>query len=197
MKYMLIGIYGVLADLEGDIVGRLVKEFGYIGEANRYESNILERFTRKDVFDRALSYLENEDVYRCLNPDMGAVKFVLDAGSRDYDVAFMIEDQRLERVAEKWLKKIMGISRPEILVVDEEADLGLIGSHVAFLVDDSPTMVRSYLRLGKPAFSWEQHWNMDVFPKIWTDRNNEAVLQESESASEGIYFWNYVEENMK
>lgn len=199
MNYLLIGIDGVLADLEGDIVTRLKREFGHHGEANRENPVVLDRFPkRKDIFDRAMEYLQNEDVYRCLNRDMGAVNFVSNAYERGYKIAFLCKrDRTLEDITERWLKKaIMWMVSPEIIWASEEDDLKEIIPHVKIFVDDNPYTVRSFEKLGGNAYSWDQPWNYSVYPKIWTDSRGEAVLQTGDEA-DGVYFWNYIEEIVK
>jgi hypothetical protein len=42
---------------------------------------------------------------------------------------------------------------------------------IAFVVDDNPEEIVNLNKIGILAFSWEQLWNEDVYPKLFVDRD--------------------------
>jgi hypothetical protein len=144
-----------------------------------------------------MKILNDRNTYRVLNPDMAAAQMVWHTLEKGYEVMFLTSrPKEVEDITNAWLYRIFGEVYDRTLGTHFTLNkTGFLSDKqdIAFVVDDNPEEIVNLNKIGILAFSWEQQWNENIYPKLFVDRENNVWVQDSD-ADEGQYFWNYIEE---
>lgn len=191
-----IELDGVLCDLESHIVTRLENEFGKAARGGR-EIPLHRRYKPgSGMWNAAQEMLKDKHAYRRSNPDMGAVRLIVQCLARDYFPLIVSEREAdLEIVTENWLIRAIGQENYR------EVGLKLVRDKTSFLAENKDMIAFAIVsegatelnRNGIYSFSYRQPWNEGVFPCVDIHRDGVAWAQPSDG-EEGGFFWDLIQE---